>query len=171
MKFGDIYWIPLKYAPSRGIGKHWVVILFFDKIKNIIYYQTLASAIYKIFPSFGLFADGQCQSCSQFKEFVIYNQCKKTPKVFLDVDTVTFLNPSKYFFLTKETYISYAKRIEKDNYFDFTSKASSGKYQLVGSLSIVNARNTINAMSSSNQISIKERVEIIEFFRLTKVKP
>ena len=167
MRFGDIYWVPEKYAPLRGIGKHWVVLLFFNKARNIVYYQTLASGIYKIFPSFGLFADEQCQSCTKFKEYELHRLYKNVPATFLDVDSITFLNPNKYSFLRKETFLGFGNKVVKDNYFDFTQKVSSGKYQFQGVLSNFNKRSAITAMSlSSKEISNVEKNEIMDFFRL-----
>jgi len=163
MRFGDIYWIPMKYAPSRGIGNHWVVLLFSNAADNLIYYQTLSSGIYKIFPSFGLFADGQCKSCTKFRENELYLRYKKVPTTFLDVDAITFLNPNKYSFLNKETYI-HVRRIEKDGYFDFANKISTKKYHFAGTLSKFNKRSAINALSSSDQISLCEKEEIRNFF-------
>lgn len=165
MEFGDIFWVPEKFAPFRGVGKHWIVVLFFNKKDNVVYFQTLQSGLHKIFPSFGLFADGQCVSRNSLKEYTLYQMYKRVPSTFLDVDTVTFLNPKKYSsFLTKETYI-FIENVEKDNLFDFFSKVSSRKYQYFGKLTEYNKRNLLNAMASSTKLSPSEKNNIIEIYR------
>ncbi len=164
LSFGDIYWIPRKYAPRKTIGDHWGVVLYASESEQLVIIKTLSSRLFWVFFDFGLFVDNQCQSCKSFKEYKIqgiignYNKNIKP----IDVDCVTFLNHDKYSFLNRSTFLA-ACDIFKDNYFDFYTKMQSKKYIFNGSLLSHNKRNFLFNIRYSNDLSDSERKKILSF--------
>lgn len=160
MKFGDIYFLP-KFKAKRGIGNHFIVLLFADQETKKVYFQTLESGIYKIFPNFGILNGNKCATCdhSKSKNFRKYLLNKS---MYLDVDRTIFLNFNKYKFLSKETFI-YLQKVEKDNFFSFEQMVKDNSYKYIGSISSVNKKQALVAILYSKQISPKEKEVILSF--------
>lgn len=164
--FGDIFWIP-KSKQTPNVASHWVVLLYENSGEKIIYCQTLQSRIFKIFPNFGSLSDLQCRSCSANIKARDYLKYKNNKFLFLDIDTVTFLNFNKYYFLRRETFVC-LKRIEKFNYFDFNDKVSRRIYKFAGTLSDHNKKHSLLAMRASSELNLQEKHCMADYYSLTK---
>jgi hypothetical protein len=170
-EFGQVYRIPRFKHNDPNVAGHWVVLLFADKNSNKIYYQTLGSRMFKIFPNFGSFKNEHCYNCSTHRHLAYYLRYKKNPRLVLDVDVIEFLNYNKYQFLFKETFLCMKDVIKNDIYFDFESKVNKGIYKCHGSLLNQNKKGTLLAMRNSNGISPFEQSSIINFAKAALISP
>jgi len=162
-EFGQVYRIPRFKHNNLNVAGHWVVLLFANKNSNKIYYQTLGSRMFKIFPNFGSFKNEYCYNCSTHHQLSDYLRFKKNPWLVLDVDAIEFLNYKKYQFLFKETFLCMKDLIRDDIYFDFESKVNKGIYKYCGSLLNQNKKGTLLAMRNSIGISQFEQGTIVNF--------
>ncbi|MCK5320563.1 hypothetical protein KAJ61_04190 [Candidatus Parcubacteria bacterium] len=163
LKYGNVFYIYNHKNP--GIEKHWVVLLYANQDNGVVYFQTLNSGIYKVFPNFGTFKNEFCFNCSSNKKLLHRHlKYKKNPNLYLDVDLTTFLNYKKYKFLRKETFLC-LKRIEKDNYFDFNYKIKNKAYKHCGKLNDCNRKSSVISIRYSDEVSKFEINNIYNFYR------
>jgi hypothetical protein len=166
LKFGDIHLLR-KYAPKPALKGHYVVVLHADTTTNIVYFQSLSSRIYNVFPNFGSWKNITCLNCSDGSPDFQKWQLKKVGGNFLDVDTITFLNYRKYpKLISRETYVCLQK-VEKDNLFDFNSKIQGGIYPCKGNLLQQNKKSLLVAMTSSKQLTRQQMTEMLNFYKTT----
>ena len=159
MKFGDIYFLP-KLRAISGIGGHFVVILFADPKAKVVYYQTLESGIFKVFPNFGILNNNRCATCMHHKKAKAFRKYLSNKSMYLDIDDVIFLNFNKYVFLNKETLIC-LQRIEKGNYYMFKQMVTNNIYKYKGSLLKVNKKQALVTILYTSQISPQDKKLII----------
>lgn len=164
MKFGDIYL--LKKYSDKDLNGHYVTVLCVNLNQKQIYFQTLSSRIYKVFPNFGSFTNQHCINCSSHPNLSGWKKVKFNHS-FLDVDTVSFLNFRKYKeILNRETFIC-LKKINKDNQYDFESKIEKGVYQYKGNLLTNNQKSILISMNSSTELSNEEKSSVLDFYKLS----
>lgn len=162
-EFGQVYRIP-KLKNNNPVGGHWVVLLYADKNTNKVYYQTLGSRMFKIFPNFGSFKNEHCYNCSTHRHLKEFLKYKSSSRLNLDTDSVEFLNYRKYGYLTKETFLS-MKNVVPDNYFDFESKVDKGIYKCCGSLLDRNKKGALLAARHSSGLSLADTNGIFDFYK------
>ncbi len=141
LDFGKIYF-------KRGIAKnkspeaHFMVVLGVDQYSQVIY-QTLGSGIEKIL------------------------QYPGKPKPYIDVDTVTFLNYSKYACLSIDTCMTMYYGTSKENKFLFENNIKNGSYKPHGKLSKHNQQSLIVTLKSSTQhgLSVNDKKHIEAHFK------
>ncbi|MFH0845854.1 MAG: hypothetical protein V1851_00410 [Patescibacteria group bacterium] len=162
--FGDIYWIPANKHPK--LSMHWVVLLCIDKKNKLVFYQSLSSRVYKVFPNFGSFTNTYCPHCSINSNIKSFKKYLTKKSSYIDIDNVIFLNFNKFNFLNKETYIP-LNTIEKDFYFDFKQKVLKNTYKYYGNLARNNAQSSIIALRTSKRLSEQEVISMVNFYKNT----
>ena len=130
--FGEIYWRKGAKALASA-DAHYVVVLGFDRNGDVLF-QTLSSRILKIFRT----------GSTDF--------AKK-----MDVDCVSFLNPSKYSsILSKDTFINMGHGPLREHQYVFTTKVQNGGYRLRGKLRGHNEKSLIVSLCESKNFSLSK---------------
>lgn len=140
-KFGDIYFIQY---PDKNFGKkikpHLAVILFCDKKTNRVYYQTLTSRIYKVFPNFGSIANKNCPTCTLSWDENNHTLGSLHPDESIILDYKKYKN-----FLNKETFFCLRRLMDSPGpVFEEEVRQNINKYR--GRLSEQNRKNILVAL-------------------------